>query len=852
MNSVGEKSLYPYVLDHKPGFFLSWFLYRLFKRVRFDENMKEDLKLMHRAGTVVYAIKYRGQLDYLLYHYNFRSRRVPYPKIAFDLNIFMLLPFTHFVKIILSQLSYLFTHGHLPNPYQTGFYKEAIQKGTTFLMFLVDPKGFLRHFIHAEKDQLQFLLETQREMVRPIFIVPQLILYKKTPEKDYSSLTNILFGYKDHPGVIRKIVLFFRHNRQAFIDFGRPFDLKAYLETQPPERPLHDMTVEIREMLIESIDSQKRVIIGPIMKSRQQLKETVLMDQRIREKIEKMAGDEGKKLKQIRKKAGEYFDEIAADYNIAYIQAFRVALKWFWKKIFEGIDVDMESLAKVREWARKGTLIYVPSHKSHIDYLVLNYLLHDYHMHTPRIAAGKNLGFWPMGHIFRKCGAFFIRRTFKNAKLYKEVFTRYIKILLEEGHPIEFFIEGGRSRNGKLVFPKLGFLSILLQAHKQGFCKDLIFIPTSIVYDRILEERSYLKELDGKVKEQESLKQVIRARRFLKTRYGKIYIKFNEPLSLNEYLARKDRRGQETLQHLAFRLVQSINDVTPVTPLALIATAILANHRRGFLLSELVETVDILLRFLIRQGAPLATTLTDPSKAVEETLALLIDWKMVESLEALQEDEGPFYYMDDDKKMELEYYKNSIIHFFIPHAFLAVSLLTGREEEKPLETIISDYAFLKHLFQNEFVFDQEEDLGEKVPSLIEYFLDPPLLSRSEFGGGYKITKFGFDRLPIWAALVKTYLESYWIAVKTVGHQRLKGAKKADLLKEMNGLGRRYHKLQVIEHIGALSQFNFVNALGYVNGDILKTKGDSEEVPDQALERLGRLGHRLYELSHYGQ
>jgi glycerol-3-phosphate O-acyltransferase len=202
------------------------------------------------------------------------------------------------------------------------------------------------------------------------------------------------------------------------------------------------------------------------MKSRQQFKEIVLMDKRVSEKIQSMSSGNKKKLRQMRKKAGEYFDEIAADYNITYIQFFHMALNWFWKKIFEGIHVDKVALAKVREWARKGTLVYVPSHKSHIDYLILNYVLFTHHMHIPRVAAGRNLAFWPMGHIFRKSGAFFIRRSFSGATLYLEVFNRYIKALLEEEHPIEFFIEGGRSRNGKLVLPKTGFLSILLQAHK--------------------------------------------------------------------------------------------------------------------------------------------------------------------------------------------------------------------------------------------------------------------------------------------------------------------------------------------------------------------------------------------------
>ena len=334
MKKKRVKIYYPSVLDHKPGFFLGLFLYRLFKRVSVDESMMEDLKLMHKEGTVVYAIKYQGKLDYLLYHYNFRRRRLPYPKIAFDLNMSMILPFTQVVRIVFSHLASLFRYGRFPSPYKSGFYKNALQQGTTSLMFLIDPKGFIRHFIHSEKDQVQFLLETQKEMDRPIFIVPQLVLYKKTPEKDYSSLTDIFFGYKDHPGIIRKIVMFFRHNRKAIIDFGRPLNLKAYLEQQPSETPLHVMAAGIRQLLIESIDSQKRIILGPIMKSRQQFKEIVLMDEKVTEKIQNMASQNKKKLRQLKKNAGEYFDEIAADYNPKYIQFFYVALNWFCKKLF--------------------------------------------------------------------------------------------------------------------------------------------------------------------------------------------------------------------------------------------------------------------------------------------------------------------------------------------------------------------------------------------------------------------------------------------------------------------------------------------------------------------------------------
>jgi len=503
----------------------------------------------------------------------------------------------------------------------------------------------------------------------------------------------------------------------------------------------------------------------------------------------------------------------------------------------------------VKEWARKGPLIFIPSHKSHLDYLILNYVLHASHMHIPRVAAGKNLAFWPLGYIFRKAGAFFIRRSFPQPRLYLEVFNRYIKALLQEGHPLEVFIEGGRSRNGKLVLPKTGFLSILLQAHAEGFCKDLVFVPTSMVYDRILEEKSYRKELEGGEKEQEKLKHIIGARRLLKRKYGKVYIRFSPPVSLNEYLDQTKLSPRELPRRFAFHLVKAINDVTLVTPLTLVATAILGAHRRGFLYSELLETVETLIRFLKDYSIPMAASLSDSNRATQETLSLLLNWKIVEMLEDVDQEEETFYFVEDDKKVELEYYKNNIIHFFIPHALAATSLLAGREEEKNIETILSDYTFMKTLLKNEFLFDEDENEREKVRSILLYFLETSFVSASAANDAFKITKMGFDKLPAWASLTKTFLESYWIATKAMGHQKNLGLKEEALVKKMSYLGKRFHKLGVVDHVGALSRLNFINAAAVIKKDFLRRRPHKEQEP---LEVLSQLSQRIYELSRHGQ
>lgn len=852
MPGMQPKTKIPYTcaFDFKPGFFLTAYLYRLFRHMKFGQDVSEELRRLHRDGTLVYAVKYGSRLDFLLYHYRFRSARIPHPAIAFGLNFSPLLPLSHLFKVAKSRVSHYFRGQGLPGPYESGYFKEALTAGVPFLLPLVDPRSFRREFVHEEKDSILFLLETQKESDRPIYLVPQLVLYRRAPERDPSALSNILFGAKDNAGLIRKTALLLRYRREAFIDFGAPLDLKAYLANQPPDRPLEEMAFEIRHRLVEAIDAQKRVVLGPILKSRQQLKEIVLKDPEITRTIDRLSKGDPKKRKQTRKKAGDYFDEIAADYNIAYVQLFHRSLGWLWNRIFEGIDVVGTELSALRNWARHGTMIYVPSHKSHVDYLVLNDILYRNNLYLPRIAAGKNLAFWPMGHIFRKSGAFFIRRSFQGARLYSKVFSRYIKALIEEGYPIEFFLEGGRSRSGKLVLPKTGFLNLLVQAFREGACDDLIFVPAAITYDRILEEKSMLKEVEGGEKESENLKQILEARRFLKRKYGKVYIRFGTPVPLREYLASYEGGHGQAVDNLAYLLVKEINGATLVTPLALVASAILSKHRRGFSQSELTATAKVIKEFLKTQGAPMASTLQDTNQAVADTLNLLQSWKVVDFLEDIGGSER-FYFVEDEKKKELEYYKNSIIHFSISHAFVAISLLARGQEPVAAPTLETDYRFLQNLLRYEFLFDTETDVSLTVRRCLNFFVDSACIA-PEPSGAMKLTMVGFDQLPIWAALVKTFLEAYWIATRAFLKREGKARKRAELLKTMNYQGRQFHKLGLIDHVEAVSQITFQNAFQLIHEQIPGLKTKDEKARASALKELGDLSQRLYDLLKYPQ
>src|SRR5206468_3970005 len=244
-------------------------------------------------------------------------------------------------------------------------------------------------------------------------------------------------------------------------------------------------------------------------------------------------------------------------------------------------------------------VVLVPCHRSHFDYLILSYIFHTNYLSPPHIAAGINLSFWPMGPLFRGAGAFFIRRTFEDNELYKMVFRKYLTFLIREGYTQEFFIEGGRTRTGKILTPKLGMLSTILNAFVQGVRRDLYFVPISIHYGRIPEEEAYKREVAAEEKQRESLWALLRARSVLKRRYGTVYVSYADPISLNAVLgpARErfaaglgDPEGEEEkrrfIQRLGFRLLRAVNDAAVAGATAVSATALLGAPRAACRMSD--------------------------------------------------------------------------------------------------------------------------------------------------------------------------------------------------------------------------------------------------------------------------
>uniref|UniRef100_A0A7V4LDG4 Glycerol-3-phosphate acyltransferase n=1 Tax=Desulfobacca acetoxidans TaxID=60893 RepID=A0A7V4LDG4_9BACT len=589
-----------------------------------------------------------------------------------------------------------------------------------------------------------------------------------------------------------------------------------------PGTDLNVLAQQLRRELIRRIDQKRRVITGPVIKSREELLEMTLTDPGLTQFMERLAETEKKKISKIKKTAQDYFWEIAADFNLFLVPIMHRLVKWLTRTLFDGVAFDLQSFARVREAGEKGPLIFIPCHKSHLDYLLLNNLIYQHYLHPPRIAAGKNLAFWPLGPLFRGSGAFFIRRRFLGGKLYAEVLYHYLKTLIRSGYNLEFFIEGGRSRTGKLVLPKMGLLHMILRAYYEGASPDLIFVPTFIGYDQVPEEKAYVSELGGKKKEAESVGQLVQARKFLKRRYGRAYIQFSEPISLNDYLARHPVAGDEaekirTLStSLAFELIQAINRVSVVTPFSLVCAALLTYPRKGVYRRELLKIIQVLYDYLKAQGVPLADSLEHLPQAVEDTLKLAESRKLItpiEKEEGLSDElEQGGFSIDESKRPLLEYYKNNIIHFFLPASLVSLAALSSPGYDFERAQIIEDVRFLQDFFKYEFFFDDTPP-ETLVHDTLAYFTSREVVvNLDSHDGHYTLSASGLKELAYFANLLHNYLESYWVVFRSIKDLQKKPRSEKEFLKRINSIGAKLHKLGEVERSEAISEATFQNAL----------------------------------------
>lgn len=511
-----------------------------------------------------------------------------------------------------------------------------------------------------------------------------------------------------------------------------------------------------------------------------------------------------KMIEKFRKECEHSFEKMMQYMIAEFDSVFKIKIMAFFTNFLltrcynQGIHIRETEYLMLRKYAiyaqkHQLSLIFLPCHKSHIDYLVMSSLISRLGIALPHIAAGDNLQLPGIGYILKHSGAFFIRRNWNDDNLYNALMKEYVELLLTKGYNLEVFVEGTRSRVGKVLQPKFGFIKLILDAVMSGRVKDALIVPVSIGYDKVIETSTYVNELLGTPKEKESLLQVMYNFNILSWKLGRIDIRFAKPYSLKEYIMDQVKsRGSNfdpvkrhedrnlILRSFGYRVLSDINSVSVAMPTALVGTILLTLRGRGVGQNELVRKVNWLKGEILEKSGRVAhfggmTTKQVVLRAVDNLKDL------VGKRNALLE---PVYY--PIKRFELSFYRNQIIYLFITEALFALSIYAdikrggaeGSSRCQLYPTLLGNVKFISRLLKSEFVYGPgglEKNFSLTVKRLVKKGVfslgedksiikdfEPTHNSKQWIVISQEERRKGRETFDFYCFLVWPFVETYWL------------------------------------------------------------------------------------------
>jgi glycerol-3-phosphate O-acyltransferase len=604
-------------------------------------------------------------------------------------------------------------------------------------LFLQKPRSVLNRKIKGTsiQEDAAKLFSMHRENSKLDFqIVPVSILWGRAPNKNTSGWSDVIANQMS-PSWLRKFFIVLFLGRDNFVCYSKAVSSRRMVELKGSDE---DIAHKLIRVAGTHFYRRHQTLTGPNILERHQLHNSVLGAKSIRKAIVEEARSKKLSHQQAKQRAKKYINEIAADYRPGLIRLAEKLLTKIWNKIYNGIEV--RHADKVRALAQNGhEIIYVPCHRSHMDYLLLTYVIYHEGLVTPHIAAGINLNFPPVGGILRKAGAFYLRRSFAGNKLYTAVFREYLELLFNKGYSVKYFPEGGRSRTGRLLPPKTGMLAMTLHALIKGINRPVSIVPVYIGYEHVMEVSSYLKELNGTGKKKESFFQIFSAIKKLKN-YGYGFLNFGEPINLTNYLDQQipnwrdeqEKSGDKkptwltpVVNLLATDVMSRINQTAAVSGMSICAMCLLSAKKHAMAQSELIQAIDHFLELL--RDAPYSELATLPKisgeKLLENTLKL-------NKFNVSEDSFGKIISLKNQNAVALTYYRNNILHLFALPGLIAAIVFAhkGLAKKQILLMVTKLYPLLKREL---FIYMNEDQAAEYTESLLNKMLEMGLFETNK-------------------------------------------------------------------------------------------------------------------------
>jgi glycerol-3-phosphate O-acyltransferase len=691
---------------------------RLFERVKVDAEWEPQVRAAARQGTVVYALRSASLVDFLAL--GGLARRLGLPRVELGDDI---TPVADLPGPIALRWAAADPAARLERTLEAGRSPVVFLKRAAGPLSVLAAQRPTRHGLVAGDHGLSALLARQRRGDVDLVVVPQVFLWSVAPESHNPGVIDVLFGRNDMPGDARALIQAAFAYRHGTLRAGTPLSLREFMASQ---QDAADDAVLLRRLtwaLLGRLERERRAVVGPARKREGRIREEVLRSSRLRGAIRDLAGKDPAARAALVEKADGMLRELVADPDARMTRALEPLLDTLARRVFSGVDVDAEGMERVREASRRGVVVFLPSHKSHVDYLLLSWALRKHWLELPLVAAGDNLAFFPLGAILRRGGAFFIRRSFRGDRLYAAVVDAYVRRLLRDGWALELFLEGGRSRTGKLRPPQVGMLNLIVDAALALDGRELFFVPVSIGYERMLEEGELSREKEGAEKRKEDARSLLDAFGTLREPWGRANVQIGNILSLSGVrrqlglpeagmLAPAKRRS--LVHRIAFQSMREINRVTAVTAGALVATVLLGDAGRGLSHADLLADCERLLAYVRHAGARTAPGLASGAgvlrtQAVRDALHVFARGGLVERRPSLAA-RGPddvVWTVPEGARAKLDLSKNAIAHLFVDRGLVALALLAAPDRTVDRGRLAEEVLWLARLFKHEFLFRTE-------------------------------------------------------------------------------------------------------------------------------------------------
>ncbi|ABE73929.1 glycerol-3-phosphate 1-O-acyltransferase PlsB [Psychrobacter cryohalolentis] len=687
------------------------------------------------------------------------------------------------------------------------------------------------HHPHAKENQLSPRLSRLVSAVLQypelkVRLVPVSILWGRAPEKEDSLFKLLTADNWQDPSITKQLFNIGVMGRDTFIQFHPPQDLRTLINNSlqgDDDEPTdlnsvifesttldtnasdatdsatentigvapnytvvaaadgnRELVRSLQQQLNIYLDKQRASMLGPDLSDRRNLVDKLVYSPAIKHAIEAEAAETGTSPREARLLAKSYANEMVNDYSHAIIRGFYKFLTWLWTQLYDGVEV--HHFERVRELAADYELVYVPCHRSHVDYLLLSYVIYKRGLSIPYVAAGDNLDVPVLGPILRGAVAFYIRRSFRGNALYTAVLREYMHTLITRNTPIEYFIEGGRSRSGRLLPPKMGMLAMTVHSQLRQSNKPVVFIPTYIGYERIMEGGTYIGELKGKPKESESLLGLLKVGRKIERIFGNVHLSFGTPLHLTDFMAKfdvpenslpadrtdtpLDDKASAMVDNIGVKVMQHINKAAVVTPVSLLSLVLLSAPKSA--LDEDICREQIALYQGLAQQLPYSSDTVVTDMSPQQIIDYGIKLKLIERIPHIL---GDIIQIAGKQAALLSYFRNNILHVFILLSFLAALVArNGRIERSRLDNIAMQlYPFLQsELFLYYPAHGLADTLNKKVDSLIAHGLIV------ELGDGMlsvpEANSRCYQQLQVLATPVEQSLERYFMTLALLAQQ----------------------------------------------------------------------------------